>query len=174
MVDESHLKFTWGSIASIKIETIEKSVIICACYRLPNNDNASNDNLNNLNLLAICKKYKNNLIWIGGDFNLSDVDSLSNNIVGHQYLSNLDEDFLDAFDQAKLTQIVEFSAHKNTTLHLLLATIVVNCEPSPGFNNHDTSILAISVIHKKSHTCERGGAHLRIPFWHLLMNLKNK
>ena len=25
---------------------------------------------------------------------------------------------------------------------------------------------------KKSHTCE-GGAHLRISFWHLLMNLKN-
>ena len=27
---------------------------------------------------------------------------------------------------------------------------------------------------KKSHTCEEGGAHLRISFWHLLMNLKNK
>ena len=26
---------------------------------------------------------------------------------------------------------------------------------------------------KKSHICE-GGAHLRISFWHLLMNLKNK
>ena len=27
---------------------------------------------------------------------------------------------------------------------------------------------------KKSYTCERSGAHLRISFWHLLMNLKNK
>ena len=26
----------------------------------------------------------------------------------------------------------------------------------------------------KSHTCEEGEAHLRISFWHLLMNLKNK
>ena len=26
----------------------------------------------------------------------------------------------------------------------------------------------------KSYTCEEGGAHLRISFWHLLMNLKNK
>ena len=26
---------------------------------------------------------------------------------------------------------------------------------------------------KKSHSCEEGGAHLRFPFWHLLMNLKN-
>ena len=27
---------------------------------------------------------------------------------------------------------------------------------------------------KRSHTCEEGGAHLRISFWYLLMNLKNK
>ena len=27
---------------------------------------------------------------------------------------------------------------------------------------------------EKSHTCEQGGAHFRISFWHLLMNLKNK
>ena len=27
---------------------------------------------------------------------------------------------------------------------------------------------------KKSHTCKEGGAHLRISFWHLFMNLKKK
>ena len=27
---------------------------------------------------------------------------------------------------------------------------------------------------KKSHTCEEGGSHLRISFWNLLVNLKNK
>ena len=26
---------------------------------------------------------------------------------------------------------------------------------------------------QKSHTCEEGGTHFRIPFWDLLMNLKN-
>ena len=29
-------------------------------------------------------------------------------------------------------------------------------------------------VKKKSHTCEEGGAHIRISFWHLLMNLKKK
>ena len=29
-------------------------------------------------------------------------------------------------------------------------------------------------FNKKSNTCEEGGAHLRISFWDLLMNLKNK
>ena len=28
-------------------------------------------------------------------------------------------------------------------------------------------------ITQKSHKCKKGGAHLRISFWHLLMNLKN-
>ena len=29
-------------------------------------------------------------------------------------------------------------------------------------------------VYKKSHKCEEGGAHLRISFWYLSMNLKNK
>ena len=30
------------------------------------------------------------------------------------------------------------------------------------------------MLYQKSRTCEEGGAHFRISFWHLLMNLKNK
>ena len=29
-------------------------------------------------------------------------------------------------------------------------------------------------LQEKSHTCEVGGAHLRISVWHLLMNLKKQ
>ena len=28
------------------------------------------------------------------------------------------------------------------------------------------------LLEKKSHTCEQAGAHLRISFWHLLMNFE--
>ena len=42
-------------VVPIKIETFEKSVIICACYWSPNSDNASNDSLSS-NMLTICKK----------------------------------------------------------------------------------------------------------------------
>ena len=34
--------------------------------------------------------------------------------------------------------------------------------------------LKVTNLVKRSHTCEEGGAHLRISFWNLLMNLKNK
>ena len=33
--------------------------------------------------------------------------------------------------------------------------------------------LPVYVDIQKSDTCEEGGAHLRVSFWHLLMNLKN-
>ena len=34
--------------------------------------------------------------------------------------------------------------------------------------------LKVTNLVKRSHTCKEGGAHLRISFWYLLMNLKNK
>ena len=97
-------------------------------------------------MLPICKKYEDNPIWMGVDFNLPDVHWLSNNIIGHQYPKKLNEDFLDVFEHAKHTQIVEFSTRKNATLDLLF-TFIVNCEPSPGFSDHDTSILGNIFCH---------------------------
>ena len=34
--------------------------------------------------------------------------------------------------------------------------------------------ITLNKFKEKSYTCEEGGAHLRISFWCLLMNLKNK
>ena len=44
MVEEITTNYNDGDFASIKIESYEKSVIICACYRSPNNNNNNNDN----------------------------------------------------------------------------------------------------------------------------------
>ena len=60
-------------IISFKLETYEKPIIISACYRPPNSNATYNDNLAN-EINSICKKHKNNPIWIGGDFNLPDID----------------------------------------------------------------------------------------------------
>ena len=56
-VEENHFEFTGGSIIPIKMKTFEKSVIICACYRSPNNDNASVDCFSS-HLLTIVKNTK--------------------------------------------------------------------------------------------------------------------
>ena len=48
----------------------------------------------------------------------------------------------------------------------MLSHIEISC-------NFHTLFKAFPLV-KKSHTCEEVGAHVRIYFWHLLMNLKNK
>ena len=46
--------------------------------------------------------------------------------------------------------------------------MIKNCIPGYLYNE------LFNESHRgKSHTCEEGGAHLRISIWHLLMNLKN-
>ena len=49
----------------------------------------------------------------------------------------------------------------------------IYCIKCLKFTNYNNNI-EIKCDTKKSHTCEEGEAHLRISFWHLLMNLKNK
>ena len=56
MVEEITTNYNDGDFASIKIESYEKSVIICACYRSPNNKNNNNDNLMN-KLKSICQRF---------------------------------------------------------------------------------------------------------------------
>ena len=50
------------------------------------------------------------------------------------------------------------------------------CGGSPPVINLQNSRFSLQIdsSDKKSHTCEEGEAHLRIYFWHLMMNLKNK
>ena len=43
-----------------------------------------------------------------------------------------------------------------------------------GFKGSFYVLLSADYYPKKPHTCEEGGEHLKISFWHLLMNLKNK
>ena len=149
MVEEITTNYNDGDFASIKIESYEKSVIISARYRSPNNNNNNNDNLMNI-LKLICQSFKNSPIWVGGDLNLPDIDWKTNTISSHQYTKKLNEDFLNIFEEAKLTQVVHFNTRKNACLDLLLTNrpiFVDNCLPQPGFGDYDTSILADILCH---------------------------
>ena len=67
-------------------------------------------------IAKIGRKNKNNHIWIGGDFNLPDIDwSNNNSIVTHQYSKDLNEQFLETFENSSLLQVVDFHTRKNYT-----------------------------------------------------------
>ena len=66
---------------------------------------------------------------------------------------------------------------QNTKFVYILYTKIVQIKICMTVNVQKMYItfLASSLhIYEKSHTCGESGAHLRISFWYLLMNLKNK
>ena len=142
-----------AEIISLKIATFEKAVIISSCYRSMNNTEEQNQHLiNELNLL--CKKHKNSPIWIGGDFNLPDINWSDNSITSHQYTKTLNENFIDSFEVCNINQLVTFPTRKKNTLDLLLSNrpaFLKNCVPIPGFGDHDTAVLADIYCHPQRH-----------------------
>ena len=96
-----------AEIVSLKIETYQKPVIISACYRSMNNSNEKNKQLS-AEITRLGSKYKNSHIWIGGDFNLPDIDWSNNTISSHQYPKELNEQYLESFELSNLKQLVDF------------------------------------------------------------------
>ena len=140
-------------IVSIKIETHQKPVIISACYRSMHNTNEQNKLLSE-EIAKIGRKNKNNHIWIGGDFNLPDIDWSNNSIVTHQYSKDLNEQFLETFENSSLLQVIDFHTRKKATLDLMFTnrpTFLSKCTPVPGFGDHNTAALVDLYCHPQRH-----------------------
>ena len=136
-----------------RLKHSKKPVVISACYRSMNNSNEKNKQLAD-QVTKLGNKYKNRHIWIGGDFNLPDIDWSNNTIQSHQDLKELNEQYLEAFELSNLTQIVDFPTRKKSTLDLMLTnrpTFLSKCSPVPGFGDHDTAALVDMFCHSPCH-----------------------
>ena len=145
------VRFKNCELLAIKVTTFDKPVILCACYHPPKCAETINSELIKY-IKELCKKYKNNPIWLAGDFNLPDIDWTTNSINGSQCSKELNERFLNLFELSKLQQLVDFSTRKDSILDLLFTNrpgFVTFCKAMPGFGDHDTSVLADIVCHPK-------------------------
>ena len=82
--------------------------------------------------------------------NFPDIDWPTNSIIGTQYPRKLNEDYLESINTNNLTQIVDFATRKRTTLDIILTNrpgLIESCEPTPGFGDHDTAVLADIFCH---------------------------
>jgi len=96
-------------MVAIKVQSYFKPVILISCYRAPKK--VPSDPLFN-EIARITLKYKQNPVWIGGDFNLPDIDWQTKAVVGNSYPKMLNESFLDVLDSCNCDQLVEFSTRK--------------------------------------------------------------
>ena len=98
-------------------------------------------------------------MWLGGDFNLPDIDWTNHQITGHQYPIRINNRFMEVVQDLGLEQVVDFPTRKEAFLDLFLTnrpTLVNRCEPLPGISDHDTIIYINSdVIAKRQKPIKR-------------------
>ena len=80
------------------------------------------------------------VIWIGGDFNLPDINWSTGAFESHQYTNTINNHFFSTFSDAGLIQIVDFPTRGEKTLDLFLTnrpSLTTRCVSTPGVSDHD-------------------------------------
>ena len=140
-----------SEIVAVKITTHRQPIIIAACYRPPKNSISDLKQLTT-ELQDLLLQCKSSPFWIGGDFNLPDIDWSLKSIVKHQYCKEINEVFLESLDVINAEQIVDFPTRGDNTLDLLLTnrvSLLNKCCDIPGFRDHQSAILAGIECHSK-------------------------
>ena len=91
-------------------------------------------------LEEISNSNKNAVIWIGGDFNLPDINWNSMAVNGNHNLLQMNNRFLEMIQNCNLDQVVKFPTRLDNTLDLFLTnrpSLINRCTPIPGIADHD-------------------------------------
>ena len=127
-----------------------KSVVFGSVYRPTNNDISYSSKLVN-DLYNLYSKNKSSIFWLGGDFNLPDINWKTNEIVGNQYPYQLNLLFLDMAQDLCFDQLVDKPTRGKSILDLIFTyrpdiaknffSFIWHCRPSFCFSyNFNPSI----------------------------------
>ena len=123
-----------------KIQLKGKKPLVIGCvYRTPDNNLEQSRKIIS-EIYSIMNKNKKAVFWFGGDFNLPDIDWKTHEIVGHQYLKDINSHFLEMSQDLGLSQIVEFPTRGTTILDLFFTNnpdFVKTCSLLAGLGDHD-------------------------------------
>ena len=89
---------------------------------------------------SIVKDYPKDVVWIGGDINLTDIKWSSNSISGNSFRKDINETILEALANSGLEQVVDFPTRDNNLLDIFATnrpSLVKFCKPIPGVSDHD-------------------------------------
>lgn len=103
-------------------------------------------------------------MWIGGDYNLPDIDWKMNMITGYQYPKIMSETFLGIINDLNLEQLIDFPTRKGNFLDLILTnnpSLVTCIDDLPGISDH-TSIASIDIL---CHPCRQKPVSCTIHLW---------
>ena len=129
-----------------------KTLIVGSVYRPPSTDhNYMVDLCSTIEDLK--KRFKDAVFWIGGDFNLPDINRQSSTVEGHQNSTRVNNMILDQAETCDMQQMVSQPTRKNSILDIFFtnrSTLTTRCTTLPGLEDHDIVFVESSASAKRS------------------------
>ena len=134
--------------ASLSCKDLKKPIILGCMYRPTDNKVEYTQDL--------CKavndmytRFKDHIIWLGGDTNIPDIDWKTDTITGHNYPVLINQAYIDTFNQIGCEQMVNFPTRFNNILDVFCTnrpSLVDRCAPIPGLSDHDIVLADTNVL----------------------------
>ena len=137
-------------MVAIKVETYQKPVIFASCYRPPKN---TNNELLLSEIMQLTSMQRINPIWIGGDFNLPNIDWEVKSIHNYQYPKQINKIFIDLIDSCRIGTSSDFPTRKQNTLDLIITNRLSfenKCIHVPDFDDNESEILSDLICHPQA------------------------
>ena len=139
---ETNSEVTWAEIQIVGCRSV-----YVGCYYRPPSD--SEDSLHELSLSLdkVRVAAKSATVWVGGDFNLPDINWASNSIKPDSNKQHLSQIFLDILADSSLEQIVTKPTREENILDLFLTsnpTLVNKVTQAPGLADHNNVFIDVA------------------------------
>ena len=110
-----------------------KTLIVGSVYRPPSSDHNYMEDLCST-IEDLKKRFKNAVFWIGGDFNLPDINWKSSTVEGHQNSTRVNNMILDLAETCDMQQMVSQPTRKDSILDIFFTnrpTLTTRCTTLP-------------------------------------------
>ena len=134
--------------ASLSCKDLKKPIILGCMYRPTDNNNDYTQDLCNA-LSDLSARFKDHIIWLGGDTNLPVIDWKTDTITGHNYPVSINQTYIDTFNHIGCEQIVNFPTRINNILDVFCTnrpSLIDRCTPIPGLSDHDIVLTDTNVL----------------------------
>ena len=134
-----------------------KSVVVGVVYRPPNS-NTDYMRMVCEEMEEIRRKHRNAVLWIGGDFNLPDINWSTLDIQGIANANAINQSFIDMTSNIGLEQQVNFPTRGEAILDLFLTnrpSLVEKCASLPSLGDHDVVMIKTSAAAKRAKPVRR-------------------
>ena len=103
--------------------------------------------------INVAQQHRKSVLWIGGDFNLPDIDWDNYVVTGHRNTQSVNNGIFTTIFKAGLEQIVTFPTRLEHTLDLFFtnrpAYINNYCQLMPGIGDHDIVCINTDIIQRR-------------------------